>query len=54
MPVIEATEKPALVDGTRVYQMPSGWIYEVWFQGRIITIGCRVTLEAAQRAAAGL
>jgi hypothetical protein len=51
---IDAIETPALLDGAKIYQTPSGWIYEVWFQGRLITIGCRVTLEAARREAAGL
>jgi hypothetical protein len=42
------------MDSTRIYQTASGWVYEVWFQGRVIVIGCRATLEAATRAAAGL
>ena len=36
---------------TRIYQTDRGWIYEVWFQGRVVVVGCRTTLEAAVRAA---
>ena len=43
-----------IMDSTRIYQTASGWVYAVWFQGRVIVIGCRATLEAATRAAAGL
>jgi hypothetical protein len=42
------------MDGARIYETGIGWIYEVWFQGRVIVIGCRATFEAATRAAAGL
>jgi hypothetical protein len=42
------------VNGVKIYQIPTGWMYEVLFQGRLITIGFRVTLEAAEREAAGL
>ncbi|MGZ9003539.1 MAG: hypothetical protein ACXW20_07130 [Burkholderiales bacterium] len=35
-----------------IYQTHSGWIYEVWFQGRIVVIGCSTTFDAARRAAA--
>ena len=42
------------MDEAGIYQADGGWIYEVWFQGRVIVIGFRATLEAAQRAAAGL
>jgi len=52
--VTDAIKKPEPVDGVRIYQTPSGWLYEVWFQSRLITIGCPATLEAAKRAAAGL
>ncbi|MGZ8231249.1 MAG: hypothetical protein ACXW2A_14520 [Burkholderiales bacterium] len=38
--------------GAKIYETLSGWVYEIWFQGRIIVIGCRASLEAAQRAAA--
>jgi len=51
---MDVIEKQESVSGVRIYQAPSGWIYEVWFQGRVITLGCRATLEAAKRAAAGL
>jgi len=36
----------------RIYQTHCGWIYEVWFQGRVVVVGCRATFEAAVRAAA--
>lgn len=39
------------MNGIKVYQTPNGWIFEVRFQGSIIIIGCRSTLEAAHRAA---
>jgi hypothetical protein len=42
------------MDEAKIYQTAGGWIYEVWFQGRVIVIGFRATLEGAQRAAAGL
>lgn len=51
---MDVIENPKPANGVRIYEVPSGWIYEVWFQGRVITIGCRITLEAAKRAAAGL
>ena len=35
------------MDEARIYQADGGWIYEVWFQGRVIVIGFRATLEAA-------
>jgi hypothetical protein len=38
--------------GIRIYQTYSGWVYEIWFQGRVVIVGCRATREAAQRAAA--
>jgi hypothetical protein len=38
----------------KIYRTDSGWIYEVWFQGRVIVIGCCLTFEAATRAAAGV
>jgi hypothetical protein len=34
-----------------IYSTGNGWIYEVWFQGRVIVIGWCATLEAATRAA---
>jgi hypothetical protein len=40
------------MSGIRIYQAYHGWIYEVWFQGRVVIIGCCASLEAAQRAAA--
>ena len=40
------------MSGIRIYEAYKGWIYEVWFQGRVVVIGCHATLEAAQRAAA--
>jgi hypothetical protein len=39
--------------GIRIYPTGNGWMYEVWFQGRVVILGCHATLEAAQRAAAG-
>lgn len=36
----------------KIYVTRSGWIYEVWFEGRVIVIGCCATLEEATRAAA--
>jgi hypothetical protein len=38
---------------TKIYQTDRGWIYEVWFQGRVVVVGCRTTFEAAVRAAVG-
>ena len=40
-----------LMCGANIYSTGNGWIYEVWFQGRVIVIGCCATLEAATRAA---
>ena len=40
------------MNGINIYQKPGGWIYEVWYQGRILVIGCCKTLAEAQRAAA--
>ena len=40
--------------GAKIYETPSGWIYQVWLQGRVVSVGCRATFEAATRAAAGL
>jgi hypothetical protein len=40
------------MNGIKLYRTASGWIYEVWFTGRPIVIGCCATLEAASRAAA--
>jgi hypothetical protein len=37
---------------TNVYPTGSGWVYEVWFEKRVIVIGCCATFEAATRAAA--
>ena len=42
----------ALMRGANIYLTGNGWIYEVWFQGRVIVIGCCTTLEAAMREAA--
>jgi hypothetical protein len=44
---------PAMRDAN-IYPTDNGWIYEVWFQGRVIVIGCCATLEAAVRAAANV
>jgi hypothetical protein len=41
-----------VMSGIRIYEAYKGWIYEVWFQGRVVVIGCHATLEAAQLAAA--
>jgi hypothetical protein len=35
-----------------IYLTGNGWIYEVWFDGRVIVVGCCATFEAATRAAA--
>jgi hypothetical protein len=40
------------MSGAKIYQTAMGWVYEIWFQGRVVIVGCRSTLEAAQRAAA--
>jgi hypothetical protein len=40
--------------GPNIYLTGNGWIYEVWFQGRVIVIGCCATLEAAMREAANV
>jgi hypothetical protein len=37
-----------------IYPTGNGWIYEVWFQGRVIVIGCCATFEAAVQAAANV
>ena len=37
--------------GSNIYLTRNGWMYEVWFQERVIVIGCCATLEAAVRAA---
>ena len=36
----------------KIYETAIGWVFEIWFQGRIVIVGCRSTREAAQRAAA--
>ena len=40
------------MNGIKVYQTASGWIYEVWFMDRAVVIGCCTTLAAATRHAA--
>jgi hypothetical protein len=40
------------MNGIKVYQGSSGWIYEVWRMDRPVVIGCCATLEAATREAA--
>jgi hypothetical protein len=40
------------MNGIRIYQTSSGWIYEVWFMGRAVVIGCSATLAKATLAAA--
>jgi hypothetical protein len=40
------------MNGIKVYETSSGWIYEVWFMGRAVVIGCCATLAAATRQAA--
>jgi hypothetical protein len=40
------------MNGIKIYQTSSGWIYQVWFMDRAIIIGCCATLEAAMREAA--
>jgi hypothetical protein len=50
--VVETQNPPvAFMRGANIYLTGSGWIYEVWFQGRVVVIGCCATLEAAMRAA---
>jgi len=39
---------------SNIYPTAAGWMYEIWFQGRVIVIGCCATLEAARRAAADI
>jgi hypothetical protein len=34
-----------------IYVTATGWIYEVWYAGRVIVVGCCETREAATRAA---
>jgi hypothetical protein len=41
----------AFFGGTNIYPIADGWVYEVWFLGRVVVIGCCATLEAAMRAA---
>jgi hypothetical protein len=41
----------ASMRGANIYLTRSGWMYEVWFQGRVIVIGCCESFEAAMRAA---
>jgi hypothetical protein len=41
----------ASIRDANIYLTRTGWMYEVWFQGRVIVIGCCATLEAAMRAA---
>jgi hypothetical protein len=38
--------------GANIYSTDNGWIYEVWFQGRVVVVGCCLTFEAAMRAVA--
>ena len=40
------------MNGIRIYESSSGWIYEVWIRGRAVIVGCCRTLEAATREAA--
>ena len=40
------------MNGIRIYESSSGWIYEVWFLGRAVIVGCCRTLETATREAA--
>jgi hypothetical protein len=40
------------MNGVKIYESSSGWIYEVWFMGRAVVIGCCLTLEDATREAA--
>jgi hypothetical protein len=44
-------EPGRVMSETKIYQTDRGWIYEVWFQGRVVVVGCRATFEAAVRAA---
>lgn len=40
------------MNGIKIYEGASGWIYEVWFADRLVVIGCCATLAAATRQAA--
>ena len=40
------------MNGIRIYETSSGWIYEVWVMGRAVIIGCCRTFEAATKEAA--
>jgi hypothetical protein len=40
------------MNGIKVYETSSGWIYELWLMGRPVVIGCCATLAAATRQAA--
>jgi hypothetical protein len=42
------------MSAAKVYESGTGWMYEVWYQGRVIIVGYRGTFEAATRAAAQL
>jgi hypothetical protein len=36
----------------RIYQSAAGWIYEIWFDGRPLVVGCTKTREKAELEAA--
>jgi hypothetical protein len=36
----------------RIYQSAAGWIYEIWFDGRPLVVGCSKTREKAELEAA--
>jgi hypothetical protein len=40
------------MSGIKVYLGHNGWIYEVWYEGRCVVVGCCTTEEAAYRACA--
>lgn len=39
------------MSGVKIYQGQGGWIYELWFQGRCIVMGCCESKEQAEIAA---
>ena len=38
------------MNGIKVYRSHNGWIYELWFHGRCVVVGCCKTEAAAYRA----
>lgn len=35
------------MNGVKIYQTANGWIYEIWYLGRAIIVGCSATLADA-------